>query len=73
MNNFKQTALLILFLGMMLSSSAQTKDTLEEFFYTSGKIKMVIAVIGIVLVGLFVFLIYLDRKVSRLEKHSKKH
>ena len=36
-----------------------------------GKIYVVMAVAVTILVGLFVYIIRLDRKISRLEKHVK--
>jgi len=42
---------------------------------TDGKIFVVVAVLAIILVGIFVYLFYIDRKVSKLEKEveSKKN
>jgi len=36
-----------------------------------GKIYVVVAVVVIILLGLFLYVIRLDRKISRLEKESK--
>lgn len=41
---------------------------MEELFFSSGKIYVVIGVVTIILVGLFGYLIYIDRKISRIEK-----
>ena len=41
---------------------------LDEFFYASGKIRVVIAVASIVLVGIFVYLFRLERKIDRIER-----
>jgi CcmD family protein len=37
----------------------------------NGKIFVVVAVLAVILTGLFVYLFFLDRKVRRLEKHSE--
>lgn len=37
---------------------------------SSGKIYVVVAVLAIVLIGLFLYLISLDRKITKLEKDS---
>ena len=41
---------------------------MADTFRQSGKIYVVVGVTGIILVGLFVYTITLDRKISRLEK-----
>lgn len=41
---------------------------MEELFYSSGKIYVVIGVITIILSGLLAYLFYIDRKVSKIEK-----
>jgi CcmD family protein len=38
----------------------------------NGKILVVVAVLALILVGIFVFLVTIDRKVSRLEKEVEK-
>jgi CcmD family protein len=43
---------------------------MEELFYSSGKIYVVIGVVTIILVGIFTYLFWLDRKISRMEKES---
>jgi hypothetical protein len=47
---------------------AFAESSLEEYFYASGKIKVVIAVASIVLAGLVAYVIILDKKVKNLEK-----
>ena len=37
----------------------------------NGKILVVVAVLAVILVGIFVYLFSIDRKVSRLEKEVK--
>jgi CcmD family protein len=38
---------------------------------SNGKIYVVVAVIVVILIGLFVYLVRLDRKITRLEKENK--
>ena len=52
----------------LFAQAANQQDWMTEKFYASGKIYGVIAVISIVLVGMVVYLINLDRKLTRLEK-----
>jgi CcmD family protein len=44
---------------------------MEELFYSSGKIYVVIGVATIILTGIFAYLFWIDRKVSRIEKELK--
>ncbi len=41
-----------------------------DFMRSIGKIYVVVAVLLAIFVGIIVFLIYLERKISQLEKHS---
>ena len=62
------------FLLLLLSftASAQASDVeMADQFYKDGKIYVVIAVVSIVLIGLFAYLFRLERKVTELEKRSK--
>ena len=56
---------------LMFGSSASAQTGMEEYFYQSGKIKVVVGVAAIVLVGLFVYLWRLDNRVTRMEKDQK--
>jgi hypothetical protein len=46
------------------------KPQMADAMRSNGKIYVVVAVLLIVLAGLFLFLISLDRKLSRLEKNE---
>ena len=66
----KEISLLIL---LLISVASRAASGTEEFFYRSGKIQVVIAVILIVLLGILLYLFRLDKKVSKLEQaHNKK-
>lgn len=65
-----RTLLLIASVVIVLPASAQSG--MEEFFYQSGKIKVVIGVAAVVLVGLLVYLWRLDNRVTRMEKQQKR-
>jgi len=52
---------LILFSTMLANS-----DT--DFLRSTGKIYTVVAVLGLIFLGIVFFLIYLERKVSKIEK-----
>jgi len=65
--------LLLVFLLPVLHAVAQNPDTPEmaDTMRTDGKIYVVVAVIAVVLAGLLVLLVSLDRKVSRLERELR--
>ncbi len=53
------------------SLMAQVERT--DFMRSIGKIYVVVAVILTIFTGIILFLIYLDRKISRLEKQIEKN
>jgi hypothetical protein len=62
------------FLLLLLSfaASAQASDIeMADQFRADGKIYVVIAVVSVVLIGLFAYLFRLESKVSALEKRNK--
>lgn len=65
--------LLVLFLSAY-GAMAQNPNNVEmaNAFRENGKIYVVVAVVVIIFIGLFVYLISLDKKVSRLEKKLNK-
>jgi hypothetical protein len=62
--------LLVVFMVMLSATLfAQAPGTEPENIFTSnGKLGVVIAVVVTILAGLFLYLISLDKKISRLEK-----
>ncbi|MCE2496844.1 MAG: CcmD family protein [Flavobacteriales bacterium] len=62
--------LLLLLLLSAYGTMAQNPNNVEmaDTFRENGKIYVVVGVIVIIFIGLFVYLITVDRKVSRLEK-----
>ena len=65
----KTSLTFICLLMFVFRASAQTG--MEEYFYQSGKIKVVIGVAAIVLIGLLIYLWRLDNRVTRMEKEQK--
>lgn len=63
------SVLLICLLTLALPASAQTG--MEEYFYESGKIKVVIGVATIVLLGLLIYVWRLDNRITRIEKEKR--
>lgn len=50
-----------------------TRSAVEmaDIFRAEGKIYVVLTVLGIIFGGLLAYLIYLDKKIKRLEKRNK--
>jgi hypothetical protein len=58
---------LVLF-SLLSSVGMSAQSALDETMHSSGKINVVIAVIGVILLGFFIYLFMIDRKVTKLEK-----
>lgn len=65
MIRLKQIVCVALFMSVTAVARA---NWMEETMFRSGKINVVVAVVTAVVVGLGVYLVMLDKKVSRLEK-----
>lgn len=63
------TLVLLLFAGA--ANAAEAVSPLEGTFFQSAKFYVVIAVMVIILLGIFIYLFRLDRKISSLERQSK--
>ncbi|MHA8050797.1 CcmD family protein [Aquirufa sp. ROCK-SH2] len=58
---------------ILLSFIAQAQEVeMADKFRQDGKIYVVIAVVAVILTGIFVYLFRLDTKISKLEKQLKK-
>ncbi len=65
----------ILFIAALFCSArlyAQDKPEMADAMRENGKIYVVVAVCLIILIGLFLFMIRVDRKISKLEKETFK-
>jgi hypothetical protein len=52
-------------------SLQKEKPEMADAMRSNGKIYVVVGVLIIILAGLFIYLINLDRKMSRMEKNDK--
>ncbi|MBL7760981.1 MAG: hypothetical protein JNK08_09840 [Sediminibacterium sp.] len=67
MNKFKHYMLLIA--AFLVSASARAQEVPPaDLMRSNGKIFVVMAVVVTILVGLFIYVAAIDRKISRLEK-----
>ena len=64
-------AVLWLALGIPAFAQNPTEVEMADQLRADGKIYVVVAVVAVILIGLFIFLFLLDRKMSRLEKELK--
>lgn len=63
--------LILLSLICSTALSAQSNDS--DFMSNIGKIYVVVAVIAAVFIGITLFLLYLDRKITKLENQINEH
>jgi predicted tellurium resistance membrane protein TerC len=73
MKNISCMKILSLLLLLFIATSANAQDGNKpdtNFMYSSGRIYVVIAVMTTILAGLILYLVRLDRKITRLEKDS---
>ena len=63
---------LILFLFSMVTFGQDVQQVeMADLLHQSGKIYVVVAVLSIIFIGIVVYLILLDRKISKLEREIK--
>jgi len=68
------TLLIFTFLTIIVYAQNGAKDEpaqMADFMRSNGKIYVVVAVVVTILIGLFVYLVSLDRKIGKLEKEKK--
>lgn len=70
---FKSYALTLVFLLMSAVGFSQNPNDVEmaDVMRENGKIYVVVGVLSIILAGMFVYLIFLNQKISKLEKELK--
>lgn len=65
--------LLLLFAALLTAASSFAQETeMADAFKASGKIYVVIAVLSIIFFGIVIYLVSIDRKLSKLEKNIEK-
>ena len=71
MNKLKRIGAIILMAMITVMAKAQELDPSADnnsIMKSNGKIYVVMAVVVVIVLGLFLYLINLDRKISKLEK-----
>jgi CcmD family protein len=68
--NFKRTAIIAFILSLFSAVSVRAQQGVEmaDVMRSEGKIYIVVAVIAIIFIGIVIYMISLDRKLSKLEK-----
>ena len=71
MNKLKRIAFIIALSVMQLTLWAQAMDTKTEdpsdFMRSNGKIYVVVACVVVIVLGIYIYLINIDRKIKKLE------
>jgi len=72
MRKIKYLSTLIISLLLTLINHAQTDDKAEmaDTMRSNGRIYVVVAVVVLILLGLFLYLVRLDKKITRIEKNK---
>ena len=73
MKKINSVLLVVLSALLPLSTFAQSNgEEMADVMRSNGKIFVVLGVIGIILLGILIFLMIIDKKVRLLEKNSEK-
>ncbi len=67
------TRLFLMVCGLLMSTFlfAQDKPEMADVMRSNGKIYVVVAVCLIILIGLFLYVMGIDRKLRKMERESK--
>lgn len=66
----RRLSILVLALVSSLASTAQEQVAMADVMRSNGKIYIVMAVCLTILIGLFLYVVTIDRKISRMEKEK---
>ncbi|HRD43572.1 MAG TPA: CcmD family protein [Ferruginibacter sp.] len=61
---------LVMICALALSSFAQKQPEMADVMRSNGKIYVVVTVCLVILIGLFLYVWRIDRKISKLEKNA---
>jgi len=65
---YKKSAILILLFATVSKTLNAQATTTAEKILEHGKLNAVVAVVAVILVGIFAFLFYLEKKIKKLEQ-----
>jgi CcmD family protein len=64
----KLTSIIVFFGSFLISQIATAQPEMADTMRSEGKIYVVVAILLIIFAGLVIYLVMLDRKVTRIEK-----
>lgn len=67
-NKMKKFLSIFTFIFLASTTIAEDKVEMADVFRSNGKIYVVVAVLSIILIGIFLYLITMDKKVRKIEK-----
>ncbi len=67
----RRLGILLTALVSSLAAAAQEQVAMADVMRSNGKIYIVVAVCLTILIGLFLYVLTLDKKISRMEKEKK--
>lgn len=70
MNKYSRYILIAMASLISFAAEAQTESS-TDLMRSNGKIFVVMAVVVLILVGLFIYLFSIDKKITRLEKEAQ--
>lgn len=73
MNSIKKlAAFFVAMIGVIVARAQNAVQTAEpdDFMHSNGRIYVVVAVVLTILIGLFIYVYTLDRKITKLEQHK---
>jgi hypothetical protein len=62
--------LLLMFSGFMLQAQVGNKVEMADAMHENGKIYVVVAVILTIFAGIIIYLVRIDKKISKIEKNN---
>jgi CcmD family protein len=62
--------LITIFLLLITCTLANAQTEMADTMRSNGKIYVVVTVLATIFAGIFAYLVYLDRKISKLEKEK---
>ena len=70
MKHYTITIFIATFLAFANSLQAQTSNTKSDFFDSSGKIYVAVAVLVLIFIGILVMMFSIERRLSKIEKED---
>lgn len=66
----KKRSLITIFIILITTTFASAETEMADAMRSNGKIYVVVAVLATIFAGIFAYLVYLDRKISKAEREK---